>query len=132
MLIADLVSELRKRQISPSVQTKPEMELSGERNEGEVAKHNDPTSPIKAAPSIQDTEAQEKELDELLDQLKKVNRHWKVEWARGKKVPLKALLHAANLWLSDDTDDWTAANDTIHSFTSPFGLRQLQYPNEKR
>ena len=96
------------------------------------SKANEPTSPIQAAPATQDTEAQEKELDELIEQLKQVNRHWKVEWAREKKVPLKALLHAANLWLSDDTDDWSAANNTIFQFTSQWGRKQLCYPRAEK
>ena len=88
---------------------------------------NETMPPIKAAPVIQETDQREKELDALIDQLRAVNRSHKVEWARGKKVPIKALLHAASLWLSDDPDDWTAANDTLFQFTSPFGNKQLCY-----
>ncbi len=80
-----------------------------------------------AAPTIQEPDSREKELDELLLKLKQVNRHWKIEWARKKNVSLKALLHATNLWLSDDPDDWTAANDTIFAFTSHWGRKQLCY-----
>ena len=71
--------------------------------------------------------AKEKELDELIAQLRAVGRSHKIEWARGKNVPIKALLHASALWLSLDPDDWTAANDTIFQFTSPFGNKQLCY-----
>ena len=73
---------------------------------------------------------QEKELVELKAKLKTHQRHV-IESARNQDVPLKALIHIAALFLSDDIDDWMAANDTIYSFTSPFGLRQLQYPKQE-
>jgi hypothetical protein len=85
------------------------------------------TRPIVAAPTIQEADQKEKELDELIAQLRAVGRSHKIEWARGKNVPIKALLHASALWLSLDPDDWTAANDTIFQFTSPFGNKQLCY-----
>jgi hypothetical protein len=87
-----------------------------------------PSPPIAAVPTIPEPDQREKELDALIDQLRPLNRHWKIEWAREKKVPMKALLHAATLWLSDDTDDWFAAANTIFQFTSPFGNKQLCYP----
>jgi hypothetical protein len=83
---------------------------------------------LDLAPTIQETEPQEKELDELIEKLKPLNRHHKIEQAREKDVPMKALLHAVQLWLSEDTRDWTAANDTIFSFTSPYGQKRLHYP----
>jgi len=86
--------------------------------------------PIAAVPTIQDPDPREKELDYLISKLSEVNRHWNIIEAREKGVSMKALLHAATLWLSDDMDDWTAANDTIYSFTSPYGLKQLQYPSK--
>jgi hypothetical protein len=87
---------------------------------------------IIAVPTVQETSPLEQELDELLAQLRPLNRHWKIQWARGKKVPLKALLHASHLWLSDDLADWTAANDTIFQFISPFGNQQLCYRRYRR
>ena len=84
---------------------------------------------IATAPNIQEPDQQEKELDELINKFSDVRRH-SIEGTRKKGVPMKALLHAAALFLSDDMDDWTAANDTIYSFTSPFGLKQLQYPRK--
>ena len=86
---------------------------------------------IAATPVIQEPDHQKKELDELISKLNDARRYT-IEDARKKGVPMKALIHAATLWLSDDLDDWTAANDTIYSFTSPFGLKQLQYPNKER
>jgi len=102
---------------------------------------------LDIAPAIQDTEAQESELDELIEKLKPLNRHHHIEKAKEKNVPtclradlsacnaqagthrqVKALLHAAQLWLSEDTRDWTAANDTLFSFTSPYGQKRLHYP----
>jgi len=92
-----------------------------------------PPPPIVVAPAIQEPDQREKKLDELIDQLRPLNRHWKIEWARGKKdVPIKALLHASSLWLSDDPDDWTAANDTIFQFTSPFGNKQICYRRSEK
>ena len=87
------------------------------------------TQPIAAAPAVQEPDPREKELDELLNQLRD-DRRYTIEEARKKGVPLKALIHASTLWLSDNLDDWTAANDTIYSFTSPYGLKQLQYPGK--
>jgi hypothetical protein len=95
-------------------------------------KVNEAIASLKAVPVIPEVEAQEKELDELLDQLRKVNRHWKIERAKRQGVPMKALLHAASLWLSGDPDDWTAANDTIFQFTSKFGNKQLCYRRSKK
>ena len=68
-----------------------------------------PPAPIAAAPTVPEPDQREKELDALIDQLRPLNRHWKIEWAREKKVPMKALLHASHLWLSDATNDWSAA-----------------------
>jgi len=87
---------------------------------------------IAVAPAIQEPDLREKELDELIDQLRPLNRCWKIQWARGKKMPMKALLHAATLWLSDDPDDWSAANETIFQFTSPFGNKQLCYRRSEK
>ncbi len=81
---------------------------------------------LAVAPAVQESDHQEKELDDLISKLNDARRH-KIENARKKPVPMKALLHSSTLWLSDDLDDWTAANDTIYSFTSPFGLKQLQH-----
>ena len=86
-----------------------------------------PERTIAAAPAIQEVDSREKELDELIDQLRSLNRHWKIERARKKGVPIKALLHAAAMWLSDAPDDWSAANDTIFQYTSQFGNKQLCY-----
>jgi hypothetical protein len=85
-----------------------------------------------AAPAIQEAGQKEKELDELIAQLRAVGRSHKIEWARRKRVPLKALIHASTLWLKDDPDDWTAANDTIFQFTSPFGNKQLCYRRSEK
>jgi len=87
---------------------------------------------IVAAPAVQEVDQREKGLDELIDQLRPLNRCWKIQWARGKKMPMKALLHAATLWLSDDPDDWSAANETIFQFTSPFGNKQLCYRRSEK
>jgi len=75
-----------------------------------------PERTIAAAPAIQEVDSREKELNELIDQLRPLNRHWKIEWAREKKVPMKALLHASALWLSDDPDDRKAggASDLLN------------------
>ncbi len=88
-----------------------------------------PSKGIAAAPAIQETDQQEKELDELISKLNDARRHT-IEEAREQGVPMKALIHAAALFLSDDMDDWTAATDTIYSFTSQYGLKQLQYRKE--
>jgi hypothetical protein len=45
---------------------------------------------------------------------------------------MKALLHAATLWLSEDTNDWSAAANTIFQFTSLFGNKQLCYPSSEK
>jgi len=114
---------------SASYQVKTVSELTEADNIAEITnKENHVTErTIVAAPTIQEPDQREKELDELILQLRAVGRSHKIEWGRRKKVPMKALLHAASLWLSDNPDDWTAANDTIFQFTSPFGNKQLCY-----
>jgi hypothetical protein len=87
---------------------------------------------VVAVPTIQQFDSRERELDALINQLRPLNRHWQIETAREKKVPMKALLHAATLWLSDDTDDWSAAMNTIFQFTSPYGNKQLCYPSSEK
>jgi len=96
----------------------------------EIASTDIPETP---PPAVQEPDQREKELNELIEQLRPLNRHWKIEWALGKKdVPMKALIHAAHLWLSADPDDWSAANDTICQFTSPFGNKQLCYRRSEK
>lgn len=91
-----------------------------------------PPPPIAAAPTVQEpdhleggrrkAECGRKEIfltsDFQLDE-------W--DWARKKGIPEYAIQHMSVLWLSGDSDDWTAANDTIFQFTSPFGNKQLCY-----
>jgi hypothetical protein len=115
--------------LSPTITTPTEVDSIAETTD----KENHVTErTIGAAPTIQEVDQRENELDELILQLRAVGRSHKLEWGRGKKVPMKALLHAASLWLSLDPDDWTAANDTIFQFTSPFGNKQICYRRSEK
>ena len=128
MLLGNLVAKIRQMEcenkkgdnaeksvvecVEPPDQVETISELTGvERTEPDTADQENYVAEktIIAAPAIQEPNEQEKEFDALIEQLRAVNRSYKVEWARKKGVPTKALLHASALWLSDNPDDWTTA-----------------------
>ncbi len=127
MPLGDLATKIKEDCITPVLGVKTKLPLRQEKVELNESQAIDIEKRIAVAPAIQEPDQQEKELDELISKLNDARRHT-IEDARKKGVPMKALLHAAALWLSDDRNDWTAASDTIYSFTSPFGLKQLQCP----
>lgn len=45
-------------------------------------------------------------------------------WEKG--MPLEAVEVAAKLWVTDDPEKWSEANNLVFQYTSPFGMKRKE------